>query len=355
MKFLEKLLVVMLLFALPMLACGEATSTPQVSTSVPADAEQEDAEVEEPEATAPVEEDEPEPTDEPEPEEAPTETPEPQAANLGDLVELEGYSFAAVVLEDPAPPGLLYTPTEGMRLVAVEIIVGNVSGERVTVNSLNSTLLDSEGFTYQSELAGRDDELVLVDLEPGERVRGWVAFEIPEAAEAAIIRYQVKGVPRIVMESRVLSADGATTAGADVPLTAAGPVERDVPGALGELVEGDGYSLMAEVVEDPTTPGILYTAVPGRKLVAVQIVVGNVSGEMVTVNSLNTVLFDTDGFAYTSELAGRDGELELVDLNPGEQVRGWVAFELPEDASPASIKYQVKGFPLIEMQTSLAQ
>lgn len=374
MKFRYKFLLFILLLALPALACGgdaTPTSTPKVSTAtsssdeqvevtdsieetqIPATPEENtnndesDSEISEPTAV---------PTEPPEPTEAPTDTPEPpQKANLGDLVEQEGYSFVAVTLEDPAPPGLIYSPTEGTKLVAVEVVIGNVSGEAITINPLNATLLDTEGFTYQAELAGRDDQLILVDLEPGERVKGWIAFEIPESSEADIIKYAVESFSSLVLQSGLKTVDGELIANSDVPLTASEDVEREITSKLGDLVEHEGYSLVAEIVENPTTPGILYTPMEGRKLIAVQIVVGNESGEVITVNPLNATLVDTDGYVYEAETGGRDGQIELVDLAQGERVRGWVAFEIPDNSTPESIKYQVSGFPLIVVQAGLSE
>ena len=116
-------------------------------------------------------------------------TAAPEPLYLGDVSEGHGCLVSAVTLEDPANPGVLYDAEVGTRLIAVEIIVGNVSAAALSVNPLNATLIDSEGFTYQPELAGRDGQLGLVDLAPGEKIRGWVAFEIDENATPARIKY----------------------------------------------------------------------------------------------------------------------------------------------------------------------
>jgi hypothetical protein len=47
-------------------------------------------------------------------------------------------------------------------------------------------------------------------------------------------------------------------------------------------------------------------------------------------------------------VGGRDGQLELMDLNPGEKVKGWVSFALPESATPASIKFELPGETLTQ-------
>ena len=124
---------------------------------------------------------------------------------------------------------------------------------------------------------------------------------------------------------------------------------------LGDVVEQYGYLLLAIMVEDPTTPGMFYQAKEGYKLVAVEIIVGNVSGETLSVNPLYAVLVDSNGFVYQPELAGRDGQLATADLNVGERARGWVAFEIPEDTTPVIIKYLVEVFSDNWVQVSLTE
>jgi hypothetical protein len=133
----------------------------------------------------------PETTQVPPPTEAPTEAPTaPPMPGLGETLEKDGYTLAALVVEDPAEPGLFYEPEEGERLVAVEIVVGVTDGEPITSNALYATLMDADGFAYALELVGRDGQLDTVDLARGEKVRGWVAFEIPEGAVPASVKYE---------------------------------------------------------------------------------------------------------------------------------------------------------------------
>lgn len=126
------------------------------------------------------------------------------------------------------------------------------------------------------------------------------------------------------------------------------PIPTDVstteaPAFLGDLIEVDGYSLTAFVIEDPATrPGVFYKSQPGKKLVAVEFAVGNISGETFNSNVLYTTLVDTDGFLYGAEIVGVEGDLELLDVNPGERVRGWAAFFIPEGAKAAKLKYEIK-------------
>jgi hypothetical protein len=331
--------LVLALLIVASLACGESTPTGEatVSRATPQAAE----------TRAPSEE----ATNTPERAVAPAETPEPQPLYLGDVVEQYGCLLSAIKVEDPATPGMLYEPEAGKKLVAVEVIVGNVSTGALSVNPLNATLLDSQGFTYQPELAGRDGQIATADLTPGEKAKGWIAFEIPEGATAASMKYAVD-----IFGSEVLRASLAAAPEGYVPNAEALSVLPPSPEArLGDIFEQYGFSLAATAVEDPATPGMLYEAKEGYKLVAVEIVVGNVSGETLSVNPLDATLVDSEGFVYQPELAGRDGQLAVVDLNAGEKAKGWVAFEVPGDAAPASIKYLVEMFSTKFLLVGLSQ
>jgi hypothetical protein len=112
---------------------------------------------------------------------------------------------------------------------------------------------------------------------------------------------------------------------------------------LGDLVEQYGYSLSATAVENPT---ILHEwedpAPTGYKAVAVEVIVGNISAEQFWANQLHFTLVDHEGFAYPNNQVDRAGENNFpsVDIGVGEKARGWVAFMIPEGATPAYIKYE---------------
>jgi hypothetical protein len=119
------------------------------------------------------------------------------------------------------------------------------------------------------------------------------------------------------------------------------------------MVEQSGYSLTALTVENPSTRySSLYVPQAGQKFVAVEVIVRNISGETFSSNPLNATLVDTSGFLYGAEAGIGEGDLELLDVNPGEQVRGWVGFVMPQDATPAGLRYQFFG-PGVTLQVGL--
>lgn len=318
------------------LACGasSATQAPIVSTAT---SDAQPAEVEEQ-------------TMAPQPPAEPPPTSARPAEFMGDTAYRSGYSLTALRVEDPAKPGVLYQPSIGQRLVAVDVVVGNVSSDRLIVYPLNAVMIDQQGFTYQPELAGRDGQIAIVGAFPGERVRGWIAFEIPEAALVSSLRF----TPGLLFSSEFIEVgltqppEGHQSVGDPW----APPSMAELP-RLSDVVEQFGYSLSAISLEDPAPPSIIYNLKQGYKLVAVEIVVGNTSGDQITVNPLNAILVDAGGFLHAPKIEGRDGQIEVVDLTPGLKAKGWVAFMMPEDAVPTSIKYMVEPLSDIFLQAGL--
>ena len=126
-------------------------------------------------------------------------------------------------------------------------------------------------------------------------------------------------------------------------------------GRVGEPVEAGGYSLAVVAVEHPARPECdpWYYPPPGTKLVAVDLVVARLSGPEASASPVLAVLVDTDGRPHMAQRGAlaRHNELVPRTLGPGQRARGRVAFELPEHAAPATLKYI---FPTVTLQVNLA-
>lgn len=110
---------------------------------------------------------------------------------------------------------------------------------------------------------------------------------------------------------------------------------------VGDTVQQDGYSLAVLAIEDPATrPGVFYEPVAGQKLVAIEFAVGNVANEIFSSNELYAVLIDEDGYLYRAANTMVEDSIELLDVAPGQNVRGWASFLLPSNAVPRSFKYE---------------
>jgi hypothetical protein len=95
----------------------------------------------------------------------------------------------------------------------------------------------------------------------------------------------------------------------------------------GDTAEQYGYSLSVSSVQDPAQAGSIYSPKEYCRLVGVEIVLRNVSGSAALgANLLFAFLVDENGFVYTAEIGGVDGQIDSIDLAEGEQAKGWVSF-----------------------------
>ena len=78
------------------------------------------------------------------------------------------------------------------------------------------------------------------------------------------------------------------------------------------------------------------------KLVAVEITLENTSSsDTLSVIPLYAFLVDNNGYVYSAELGGSNkGQIDTHNLAPGEKIKGWIAYMIPEDATPAGLKYE---------------
>jgi hypothetical protein len=132
--------------------------------------------------------------EEPTPEVAvPTEpegTPAPTLVKLGETAEGGGVSLTALQVIDPATPNESYTVEEGMRLVAVEVVVGNVSAAgHINVTGYSFSVWDIGGTSYVAALLSLDNLIATGELDAGEKLQGWTAFAVPVSANLVSIAF----------------------------------------------------------------------------------------------------------------------------------------------------------------------
>lgn len=111
---------------------------------------------------------------------------------MGEITEQTGYSLSVTQIEYPKNVDSFEAPEKGYRLVAVEIILSNISGvEPLNVFYSDAYLVDGEGYVYKASYGYENHNLDMVDLGIGEKVKGWVNFVIPESAVPAYIKYKI--------------------------------------------------------------------------------------------------------------------------------------------------------------------
>ncbi len=84
---------------------------------------------------------------------------------------------------------------------------------------------------------------------------------------------------------------------------------------------------------------------PGKRFLAFDVTIQNV-GKSGThdANPFNFKLTDSESFAYETSFFGPDPQLHSTDLGSGEKTRGWVPFEVNQNASLAVLKYDPNMF-----------
>jgi hypothetical protein len=114
---------------------------------------------------------------------------------IGDLVEISGLSIQVLQVSYPAGTEII-KPKEGYRFVAVDIQIQN-QGE--TVQEITSIvqmyLKDSTGQKYTFHLGAQsviDSGLPDDELQPGERVRGQIGFQVPSDAQGLIFVFDAE-------------------------------------------------------------------------------------------------------------------------------------------------------------------
>ena len=126
---------------------------------------------------------------------APASTPQSKTEKLGEWAEKDEIAMVARAVEDPAEVSTeVYEPKPGTRLVAVEFEMGCLAGQHQFGPQLTK-LMDTNGRTYDRvprAMAEREDMAVTM-LHAGERLKGWLAFEVPEGAQPAYLVYGFTG------------------------------------------------------------------------------------------------------------------------------------------------------------------
>jgi len=123
------------------------------------------------------------------------ETPEPEqeeaSTSLGQWVEGSGLAMVAYAIDDPAVPDPQnYEPREGARLVAVELEIGCLADSH-HVQAQEAQLIDDRGRKHEPIYGAMAEHRAIVSgsISMGERVRGWLAYELPDGAMPQALEY----------------------------------------------------------------------------------------------------------------------------------------------------------------------
>lgn len=125
-----------------------------------------------------------------------TNTPEPTATTaslpkIGERIVQGDYALTVANAEKSQNYGYL-SAKAGNTLVAVEIIIESNAATGVSVNPIYATIKDADGYTYNADIVGGKEPSLNSqnDMPIGEKMRGWITFEIPASAKGLVLTYE---------------------------------------------------------------------------------------------------------------------------------------------------------------------
>lgn len=105
---------------------------------------------------------------------------------------MPSWTFLVLTYQDPYTQSLVWPqePDASKRYIGAEIEIRNDSDGPLAVSPSQIRLRDSEAQDFRSGgVVGSDPRLFDVNMLPGERVRGWVWYGIPESIQPAELVY----------------------------------------------------------------------------------------------------------------------------------------------------------------------
>ena len=161
----------------------------------------------------------------PAPPPSPTPTSSPAATTpifIGTTVEAGGSAYTVHEVLDPAPEGR-FGVDAGKRLVAVDVTqVGVDDGD--SYNPLYFSLQDADGYVYnwRSGSTSMEPGFGYGELAAGQRVRGWLSFQVPARAVLVVVLAQAEVFgPKVVIAD--LTAGQPAVASEPAPTPTIGP------------------------------------------------------------------------------------------------------------------------------------
>jgi hypothetical protein len=120
----------------------------------------------------------------------------PNIGKVGDTITQGDYIITMVSAETATSYGDFNKAGDGIKYVAVEIIVESGADTGVSVNQSYCKLTDGDAYLYTRTFNGNDPSLRSQhDLAKGEKMRGWITFKVPENSKDFIFSYEPISYP----------------------------------------------------------------------------------------------------------------------------------------------------------------
>lgn len=115
-------------------------------------------------------------------------TPEPES--IVGRVSSQGAELTVVSVTKHSKIGLWVPKNEGDVFLNVEVILKNISREKIQGNSLYFYLKDGNGVSYGHSIASLEPHFPLGDILQGQAAQGNVTFIVPQTATGFVLSFQ---------------------------------------------------------------------------------------------------------------------------------------------------------------------
>ena len=263
---------------------------------------------------------------------------------LGDAVVLydtggdEIMQVAVTQLVDPDDE--VESADRGFHWVGIEVVVSNSSDRDVDFNAYAITVVDAEGFVYNSGFASRTSEdyearpdFASSTVPAGESASGWLFYQvINDAAPAWILFNDSFGSQQFAVLANLTGE--AVEDGAAVPFYDASAEEI-------------GTASVDEIVTNFEETDSSIAPARGMTTVGVMVTITNSGTADLQPNSFAFYLIDDLGFLYypnfyfrSEESLAQYPDLPTDPVPTGGEASGLVLYEIPSDATVSFITYQ---------------
>jgi hypothetical protein len=229
-------------------------------------------------------------------------------------------------------------PGKGARLVGARVVIENRSDRVQTITPRGMLLSDDKDTIYSPighTISDTYPSLPAIEILSGERAIGWVFFSVNDGAVPTTLAStdwvtgQVRGSTDFIL---TLNPSWETIAPPD-----------DLP-ALKEPGTFNGYSMTVLRVIDPAPAAeISHRLRPGHRIITLEVEMRNESArEALNVIEGSFCLIDEYGFVYQEVFGAstlREFYIDEPVLSMGDEVRGYVSFEVAEEHAPLYVRY----------------
>lgn len=105
--------------------------------------------------------------------------PPTKTYKVGDLVDLNGKTMAVNAVAPYTSGNQFLAPKSGNKFVTVDITLQNNAKDPYTYNALEFKLHDNQDYGYDEAVSDKTPALSTGTIQPGEKTRGFITFEIP--------------------------------------------------------------------------------------------------------------------------------------------------------------------------------